>query len=373
MPFILTLLLTCQLSTGALQVEDLNDLLEPIRVDSGVPALAALVMEDGKVTAIGATGFRKYGDDTRVTVNDQWHLGSDTKAMTATLAAILVEEGLIGWDSTIDAVLPDLVGTIDEAYHDVTLRQLLMHRGGCPNVTFPPNMNVYQLHDLPGNTMIGQRLKYVELFLAGEPEDTPGRRYIYSNGGYVTAGAMLERVTGRQWEELIQERLFVPLGITSAGFGAMGTPGVIDQPRQHVMRDETPYPIEPGPWSDNPLVIGPAGTVHMTLTDWSRFVAAHLSGRAGENDLLSQETWKLLHELPDEGEYAMGWVVVERPWAEGETLTHAGSNTMNYSVVWASVKRRFAVFAVTNIGYDQIAGICDQVTSALVVKYTPGG
>jgi CubicO group peptidase (beta-lactamase class C family) len=234
-------------------------------------------------------------------------------------------------------------------------------------------MNSYDLHDLPGETMIDKRLLYVRLFLAGEPEETPGRRYIYSNGGYVTAGTMLERVTGRPWEELIQERLFAPLGITSAGFGAMGTPGVIDQPRQHVMRNETPWPIEPGPRSDNPLVIGPAGTVHMTLTDWSKFVAAHLSGRAGGNDLLSRETWELLHQLPERGEYAMGWVVVERSWAEGEALTHAGSNTMNYSVVWASVKRQFAVFAVTNIGYDQAASICDQVTTALVMKYTPGG
>jgi len=308
-----------------------------------------------------------------VTADDHWHLGSDTKAMTATLAAILVEEGLIRWDSTIGEILPDLVGKIDEAYHVVTLRQLFMHRGGCPNQTVPPGTNIFQLHDLPGDTMIEQRLRYVELFLAGEPQDTPGRRYIYSNGGYATAGAMLERVTGRVWEELIQERLFTSLGITSAGFGAMGTPDEIDQPRQHVMRNDVPSPIEPGPWSDNPQVIGPAGTVHMSLMDWAKFVSAHLKGRAGEHDLLRQETWELLHQRPGEGRYAMGWIVVEREWAEGEALSHAGSNTMNYATVWASVKRQFAILVVTNIGHDLAPGILDQVTGALIVKFTPGG
>ena len=191
MSLILTLLITCQLASSPVQVDDLTDLLEPIRADAGIPALAALVIDHGEVIAIGATGVRKYGEEVPATIDDQWHLGSDTKAMTATLAAILVEEGLLRWDSTIGEVFPDLVGKIDPAYHHVTLRQLLMHRGGCPNVTFPASMHSYNLHDMPGETMIEQRLKYVELFLAGAPEETPGRRYIYSNGGYVTAGAML--------------------------------------------------------------------------------------------------------------------------------------------------------------------------------------
>jgi CubicO group peptidase (beta-lactamase class C family) len=389
MPFILTLILTCQLSTtplqasqiiavpqsesGIVQIEDLNDLLEPIRVAAGLPALAALVLEKGEIRALGAVGYRKYGEEVKVTVDDHFHLGSDTKAMTATLAAILVEEGLIRWESTISEVLPDLTGSIDEAYHDVSLRQLFMHRGGCPNQTVPPGTNLSQLHNLPGDTMVKQRLRYVTLFLTGKPQAKPGRRYIYSNGGYVTAGAMLERVTGRSWEELIQAKLFTPLGITSAGFGAMGSPGEIDQPWQHLLRNEIPYPVEPGPYSDNPLVIGPAGTVHMSLSDWSRFVAAHLSGRAGEHDLLKQETWELLHERPEEGRYAMGWMVVERPWAEGEALSHAGSNTANYALVWASVKRQFAVLVVTNIGHDLVAGVCDQLTGALIEKYPPGG
>ena len=111
----------------------------------------------------------------------------------------------------------------------------------------------------------------------------------------------------------------------------------------------------------------------MSLADWAKFVTAHLKGRAGEHDLLERETWELLHRSPEEGRYAMGWIVVEREWAEGEALSHAGSNTMNFCTVWASVKRQFAVLVATNIGHDLAAGICDQVTSALIVKYTPGG
>src|SRR5690606_36603209 len=146
------------------------------------------------------------------------------------------------------------------------------------------------------------------------------------------------------WEQLMRERLFVPLGMTSAGFGAPGSAEAVDQPRGHRANG---CPQDPGAGADNPPAIGPGGTVHCTLQDWARFIAMHVDGASdaapGAPPLLQKETLESLH-IPCAGKgqpYAMGWLITERPWARGEqdgdrgrVLTHAGSNTMWFAVAW---------------------------------------
>ena len=107
-----------------------TNLLAPIRARYQVPAMAAaLVTSKGLVTA-GAVGTRKRGIEAPVTLNDQWHLGSDTKAMTATLVAKLVEKGRLKWDSTMAEVFPDLAPGFGAEARTITVLQLLSHRSG---------------------------------------------------------------------------------------------------------------------------------------------------------------------------------------------------------------------------------------------------
>ena len=88
--------------------DDLRSLLAPIREKYDLPALAGAIVTSHKLVATGAVGVRKYGTETPVTINDEFHLGSDTKAMTATLLALLVEEGKISWGTTLGESFPDL-------------------------------------------------------------------------------------------------------------------------------------------------------------------------------------------------------------------------------------------------------------------------
>ena len=121
----------------------------------------------------------------------------------------------------------------------------------------------------------------------------PGAKYEYSNVGYVLAGAMAERVANQSWETLISSTLFAPLDMKTAGFGGLGTPGQIDQPWPHHANGK---PVaRNGPPADNPEVMGPAGTVHSSLSDWARFVADQLRGERGESALLQPETYQRLH------------------------------------------------------------------------------
>ena len=87
--------------------------LETIRKKYDFPALAVVVVKDGKICDRAAVGVRKLGDPTPVTINDQFHIGSCTKSMTATLAAMFIEENKLRWDTTIAEVFPELKGKMD--------------------------------------------------------------------------------------------------------------------------------------------------------------------------------------------------------------------------------------------------------------------
>jgi CubicO group peptidase (beta-lactamase class C family) len=358
---------------------DLGALLEPLRTASGVPGLAAVVLVGDRIIAQGAAGTRQAGSAAAITIQDKFHLGSDTKAMTATLLAMLVEQRRLRWDTTVGEVFAGMADRIDPAWHPVTLAQLLTHRAGAP-------------HDLDADGLWGrlsqregtptqQRLQLVRGVISHAPVNPPGTTYVYSNAGYAIAGAMPEVVTGQPWETLMQERLFGPLAITTAGFGAPGKPGALDQPVGHTAAGQA---VPAGPRADNPPAIGPAGTVHMSLPDWARFIALHLRGDPAnphrEPRLLTAESFAWLHE-PAAGpgeKYAAGWLVTERGWARGPgvrdhglALTHAGSNTLWFCVAWLAPERDFAVLVACNRGGDAAARACDQVAAALIKGYLP--
>jgi CubicO group peptidase (beta-lactamase class C family) len=347
-------------------VHDPAPLLEPIRTQYQLPAMAAAVIKDGKLHAVGAAGVRKAGDKTPVTADDQFHLGSCTKAMTATLIGILIEQGKLTWQTTLADAFPEM-DAMHPDYRAVTIAQLLAHRGGFPppEQSWPKGQTFHQMHFLPGPPM-QQRREYTRLMLAQAPAVQPGTAYLYSNAGYAIAGAIAEQVTGTPWETLMRELIFEPLGMKTAGFGAMGTPETIDQPYQHKTIFGKSLAVEPGPTSDNPPVIGPGGTVHCSMGDWARFVIAHLQAEKEDTALMKQETARKLHTPAFDGEYAGGWMVTERDWAGGRVLTHAGSNTMNFAVVWMAPNRDFAVLVATNQGGEKAEEACDKAAAALI-------
>ena len=163
-------------------------------------ALAAAVVKNGEILAAGAVGTRRGGTNIPVTINDRFHLGSNTNAITFLLAARLVEEGKLRWDSTVVTVFPELSEKMDPEFRKVTLEQLFSHTGGLPsdNETFGDLLK--ESISQEGNLdelrywMVGQ---WSRLPLASKP----GTAFAYSNMGYTIVGAMFERVSGKTWDE----------------------------------------------------------------------------------------------------------------------------------------------------------------------------
>jgi CubicO group peptidase (beta-lactamase class C family) len=367
--FILAILFFAMFSIGLAFAADTNSPLEMIRKKYELPALAVVVVKDGKICERDAVGVRKYGDPTLVTTNDVFHIGSCTKSMTATLAARLIEEGKLRWDTTIAEVFPELKGKMDKQYETVTVEQLLQHRGGVPGE--PPAAAWVRAWQQKG-TPTQQRREFIETVLAQAPAAAPGTKMIYSNQGYSIVGAMLEKITGRDYESLIAEKLFKPLHMDSAGFGPPGTIGKVDEPWGHVKRLLMTIPVQ----EDNPPAVASAGRVHCSLDDLARFVMFHL--QPGTNGILKAETVAKLHALPkgvdsaDPAEsYACGWVVLQRGWAGGTALMHNGSNTMWYIVMWLAPEKDFGVIAATNIAGPDAEKACDDAATVMILKWLP--
>ena len=344
--------------------DDLDAVLEPIRAANDLPSLTAAVFDDRGVLAIGAVGLRKLGDPTTVTKNDVWHLGSDTKAMTATLTALLVEEGIVKWTTTMAEAFPEWATSMDPGYRDVTLKMLLSHRGGAPaNVPGDLWAEMWK----PGISA-DQRKAAVQGMLLRPPETTPGT-YVYANAGYLMVGAALEKATKKSWESLTSERIFGKLAMPSCGYGYAATLGMVDQPWGHSMKGTKLTPVPPGPQADNPPSLGPAGTVHCGLVDWAKFLRVHLVGAQGGATLVSAPSVKELQTPWAGGDYALGWIVTSRTWAGGTVLTHSGSNTMNFATVWIAPKKNRILVAATNRGDDTAAKGVDAAFGPLIERY----
>ena len=332
--------------------ENLDGFLEAQRARQDFPGLAALVLKNETVHAEGAAGVRKFGSPERLTVRDKFHIGSNTKAMTATVAAMLVERRRLSWDATLPRLFPELVQEMHPAWGAATLESMLVHRSGAP-----ANAQVRQ-----AGTVVEQRIAYLRQVVARAPEHFPGARYGYSNAGYIMAGAFLERVTGRAWEDLMREMLFTPLGMQSCGFGPPAQKdGAVDNPWGHT-RSGSGFNVYN---SDNPPYLGPAGTVHCTLQDYARFALLHMR----KDRLLGRDSIAKLQSPPAGESYALGWIVVARGWAGGLALNHAGSNTVNYFCAWLAPARGFGVIAATNLGGGDVAQQIDEVVSELVRRY----
>jgi CubicO group peptidase (beta-lactamase class C family) len=369
-------------------VDDLSPLLAESVKKHKLPGMAAAIVDGGRITAIGAAGVRVRGHEEKITADDFFHIGSDTKSMTATLIAVLIEEGKLRWSSTPFEVLsPHGVQKIDPAWQHVTLEELLSHHAGVrPNPELATILATWFLKLSPRE----QRLRVCRAVLEKRPDQEPGKNFLYSNTGYIIAGAMAEAMADDSWENLMTRRVFQPLGMKHAGFGAPGQPlptsakaakpAPITEPWGH---EANGSPVEPGPEADNPPCLGPAGRVHLPLADWARYAALHLSAEpanrhdlvdAGVKPLLSVESLRRLHTpfggpIDKSGaKYAMGWAVVERPGSRGVRLTHAGSNTVWYAVISLRLAENRAILIGINQGGEGAARAAVEVEAALLKR-----
>lgn len=351
-----------------LEAAQVRRLLDSVRKSFDLPALGVAVFTKDSMLGLDVVGVRRAGDATPATVNDLFHIGSDTKAMTAGLLGLLVDQGKLKWESRLDEIFPELATSMRPEYRDLTVRELVTQRSGVM-----PNPTVSFIDDTPNATPREQRDAFMR-WIVRQPLATKRGTYAYANSNFIIAGAIAEKLYNRDYEHLLITELLGPLGVTTAGFGAPGRGGnVIDQPWGHstavlgIRRA-----IQPGPGADNPPVFGPAGRLYLSLADWTRWCQAVIRAARGEKSPWSPATGRTLVTAPSVDAtgsgYAFGWGVGKRAWA-GPTervLSHAGSNGRWYAVAWLAPDADFGLLVVTNQGGDKAAAGTDALAAGII-------
>lgn len=371
LPVILPMALTAAMPSNAEIEKRLMEICKQHKLP-GI-AMAAFDAEGNWVEA--AVGIRNVKMPAPVTLQDRWHLGSCTKAMTASLAAMLVDEGTWHWEMTLPELFPDLAASMQPGWEKTTLEQLLSHYGGAPANLDENGLwkALWQRNTRPPTEQRSYLAR--ELLTRQKPSSTPGTQYQYSNAGYALIGHAMELRLGRSWEQLMIERLGTPLKMTSLGFGSPAS-FAPDQPSGHTVDSAGRITADPpGPSADNPAAIGPAGAAHCSIRDYLRFAFWQTKGATGQPSLITAQSFRKLHTPFKGSTYAAGWIVTSRPWSGGDALTHSGSNHAFYSTIWLAPKKNFGVVVCTNIGGKNAATGTDEAASFLIdaVLIKPNG
>jgi CubicO group peptidase (beta-lactamase class C family) len=311
-----------------------------------VPGMATLVIRGFRAQQESVAGIRRMGAPASVRRGDRWHLGSNGKAMTATLIARLVEAGSLSWDARLDQLLPQFSDSMHPDYRDVKLPDLLSHRAGLPENHEDIEFFLSFYEDRSPLTQ--QRLRYIATAMTAAPVAEKRGARSYSNTGYLIAAAAAKRATGRDFESLILEEVFSPLHMRSISFSQLGG---AREPVGHVDRR-----VADQQYDANPPMFAPAGGMRMTLRDWSRFCIDQLQGEHGRGRLLRAELYRFLHAPQGETRTALGWgAQPDAMGRRGPALTHSGSDGNWNALVLLFPETGNGVLVAANAG-DSMGG-----------------
>lgn len=320
----------------------------PAQLDAAFDAYVAQTMKDWKVPglAIGIVrndstlftqgyGTRTMGTTQPVDEHTLFAIGSASKAFTATLAAMMVDAGKMRWDDPATKYLPDLQMFDPYVSRELTLRDMLTHRSGLARGDLVWFAGGYDRDE------ILRRVRFLQ------PSWSMRSRFGYQNIMYLAAGQAVARVAGKSWDDLVRERIFLPLGMGETSTSTRDVQGKANLATPHLAVNDT-LNIVPYHNIDN---IGPAGSINSNVSDmlkWVRFQLA--AGSVNGKTLLSPSALAETHAaqmvVPLSADakafnpfthlesYGMGWFLQDY---RGHELDQHGGNIDGMSAMVALV------------------------------------
>lgn len=310
---------------------------DSIRKNYNIPELSYAVIDSKKVLEIAALGKHSVDLIDTATLNDRFHIGSNTKAMTAFIIAKYVEIGKLNWATKFFDLYSEWKGTSKKEYALISLQDLLSHKAG---------VHPFQREDDPKipdfkGTNPEKRKQFGQFVLTLEPvkldEQNP---FIYSNAGYTLATLMLEKVTGKSWEQLVEKVFNNDLKLNVK----FSWPE--NQKRKDTWGHITDGKLKPVPSTfDYHLdFTEPAGDLNIKLKDYIKFIQLNLQGLKGHDNYLKAKTYAHIHKGVEN--YSLGWFNVYE--SNKELSTHSGTAGTYYTLVHIDRLKYKAYIIFTN-------------------------
>ena len=342
-------------SYGQAKVDKLDKLISAY-AEYGQFNGSVLVAEKGKVIYKKGLGLADMEWNIPNQPDTKHRLGSITKQFTSMLILQLVEQGKLKLDVPISTYLPDYPKKNGDV---ITLHHLLTHSSGTPNMTEFPGF----VKDIMRNSY--SPLQLVNLFADSTLQFKPGERFAYSNSGYILLGYIIEKVTGKSYEQVLQENIFTPLNMNNTGYDhnrpllKNRANGYEKNGRHYVNADFIDMSV---PYA--------AGALYSTVEDLFLWDQA-LYG----NQLLRKENMELLftkHVPSGGGHYGYGWGVGEIPLGNTaerkETIGHGGGiNGFNTQLTRIPSDKSFIVL-LNNTGGAPLNEMTNAIAAILYDK-----
>jgi len=295
------------------------EFVEKLMADWEVPGLAVAVVKDGDVIYKKGFGFRDVEKGLEVTTKTLFAIGSCTKAFTVMALGMLVDEGKLDWDKPVIDYLNDFRLKDEYATLHMTPRDLVCHDSGLPRHDFS------WYGSSAGREELYRRLRYLE------PNEELRALWQYNNFMFLTAGVLVERVSGKKWEKFIAEKIFKPLGMEESNFSVEDSKKADDFSFPYGEKDDKTVAI---PFR-NIDAMGPAGSINSNVEEMAKWLLLHLGkGKVGEEQLISESNLTHMHtplmvlrEAPKYEElplaaYGMGWLI--QPYRGHHMIQHGG-------------------------------------------------
>jgi CubicO group peptidase (beta-lactamase class C family) len=220
------------------------------------PGVTIAVVEKNKVIYTGGFGYRDYEKKLPVTENTLFAIGSCTKAFTASMLGMLAKEGKVDLDKPVRNYLPELKFQNEYTNDHATLRDMMCHRTGLPR------------HDASWYGSTASRSELLSRVQYQEPSAELREKYQYNNFMFMAQGIVIEKLTGKSWEENMRERILQPLGMNNTNMSVLDMEKAADRSLAYATENDKPKAI---PYR-NIDAIGPAGSVNSCAKDMANWL-----------------------------------------------------------------------------------------------------
>lgn len=311
---------------------------DSIRQSFHIPEISYAVIDSKSTLEIVALGRHSVDLPDTATLNDRFHIGSNTKAMTAFIIAKYVEKGKLQWTTKFFDVFPEWKAKSKTEYENITLQDLLSHRAGIQPFLGEVDS---ELPDFKGTNQ-QKRIQFGQFVLTLNPvfpdEQNP---FVYSNAGYTLATLMVEKVTGKSWEQLVEKVFNKDLKL-DVKFSWPENQQHKDT-WGHIYENDKLSPI-PSSTDYHLDYTEPAGDLNIKLKDYIRFIQLNLQGLQGRNNYLKASTYIIIHRGVEN--YSLGWFNI---YENGKELsTHSGTAGTYYTLVHIDRLNNRAYIIFTN-------------------------
>jgi CubicO group peptidase (beta-lactamase class C family) len=327
-------LLLLSLLAASASADQIDDLVREAMKKQGIPGLTLAVMRDGKPIKVKGYGFANLEHRVPARPETVYQSGSVGKQFTATLVMMLVQDGKLSLDDSISKWFPEG----GEAWKPVLVRHLLSHTSGLPDMP-------YGLMDMRKPYTEDD---FVKLLVGQKPLKAPGTEWRYNNGGYVMLGVLIHRLTGKFYGDLLQERIFRPLGMNTARI--ISEQDII--PNRAAGYEMTKDGIRNQTWVSPELNTTADGALYLTALDYAKWDAGLRTERLFPRSAL--ETMWTPVTLSDGktaqfggGSYGFGWMIRNAP---GHRFVEHGGAWQGFTTyIGRVVDKGYSVVVLTNL------------------------